>query len=61
MFSIPLSILIRKLFSPRCRYATDLCRAKEPEKADARLGYALCHYPLAQGNPINHPDHEENQ
>jgi len=49
------------LFSPRCRYATDLCRAKEPEKADARLGYALCHYPLAQGNPINHPDHEEDQ
>ncbi len=46
-------------FSPRCRYATDLCRSKEPVQADARLGYALCHYPLDQGTPINHPDGEE--
>jgi dipeptide transport system ATP-binding protein len=48
-------------FSPRCRYATDLCRSKEPVQAEARLGYALCHYPLDQGKPINHPGGEENQ
>ncbi len=47
------------LFSPRCRYATDLCRSREPVKADARLGYALCHYPLDHGKPIKHPDGEE--
>ena len=43
------------LFSPRCRYATELCISRQPEKAAARHGYALCHYPLAQGEPINHP------
>ncbi|MDE2385111.1 MAG: ABC transporter ATP-binding protein [Alphaproteobacteria bacterium] len=30
------------LFSPRCIYATDLCRSKEPEMKSG----ALCHYPL---------------
>lgn len=48
------------LFSPRCRYATDLCRSSEPQRAGARLGRALCHYPLDQGRPLNHPDPEEN-
>ncbi len=43
------------LFSPRCRYATDLCRSQEPDKAEARLGHALCHYPLENGVPRNHP------
>lgn len=47
------------LFSPRCQYATDLCRAREPEKAAARYGRALCHYPLDKGIPINHPDNED--
>jgi len=49
------------LFSPRCGFVTDLCRSKEPEKADARHGYALCHYPLDKGKPRNHPGTEENQ
>lgn len=48
------------LFSPRCHYATELCRTKEPGKADPKHGQALCHYPLDQGVPIGHPDHEEN-
>ncbi|MEZ5773579.1 MAG: ABC transporter ATP-binding protein [Hyphomicrobiaceae bacterium] len=34
------------LFNPRCPYATDLCRATPPPRAPARLGEALCHYPL---------------
>ena len=32
------------LFSPRCIYATDLCRTKEP----AMNSGALCHYPLGK-------------
>lgn len=32
------------LFSPRCIYATDLCRTKEP----AMNSGALCHYPLGR-------------
>lgn len=48
------------LFSPRCQYATDLCRSQEPEKADGRYGKALCHYPLDKGIPMNHPDNEDN-
>ncbi len=43
------------LFSPRCRYATDLCREKIPPRADRELGYALCHYPLRDGVPLGHP------
>ena len=49
------------LFSPRCQYATDLCRSSEPEKADVRYGQALCHYPLDKGIPMNHPDDEGNE
>ena len=49
------------LFSPRCKYATDLCRSREPIKADAEHGYALCHYPLDKNIPMNHPDHEVKQ
>ena len=48
------------LFSPRCKYATDLCRQQEPVKATAELGFALCHYPLLDdGSPMNHPGQEE--
>jgi len=47
------------LFSPRCRYATDLCRSSEPQRAPSHLGSALCHYPLDQGKPMNHPELEE--
>lgn len=43
------------LFSPRCKYATSLCREKQPEAAPAEFGQALCHYYLAAGVPTNHP------
>jgi dipeptide transport system ATP-binding protein len=43
------------LFSPRCRYATALCETTVPPRQDARLGEALCHYPLDHGNPLGHP------
>ena len=39
------------LFSPRCTYATDLCRSVPPERHDG----ALCHYPLRDGKPTNYP------
>jgi dipeptide transport system ATP-binding protein len=44
------------LFSPRCHYATDLCREKPPTPASADFGYALCHYPLLEGVPTNYPE-----
>jgi len=44
------------LFSPRCTYATDHCRSQPPARASAQLGSALCHYPLARGVPLNHPE-----
>ncbi len=44
------------LFSPRCRYATDLCRQKPPAPAGPDFGYALCHYPLQEGMPTNYPE-----
>jgi dipeptide transport system ATP-binding protein len=43
------------LFSPRCEFATGLCRAKVPPRQPAGLGSALCHYPLENGMPLNHP------
>ncbi len=43
------------LFSPRCRYATDLCREKPPVPAGPEFGCALCHYPLQEGIPTNYP------
>ena len=47
------------LFAPRCRLTTDHCREVAPEPASAELGYALCHYPLRQGHPTDHPEKEE--
>ena len=44
------------LFSPRCRYATDLCREKQPTPGPAEFGQALCHYPLEKGIPTNYPE-----
>ena len=41
------------LFSPRCEFATELCRETPPKPASAEYGYALCHYPLADGQPTN--------
>jgi dipeptide transport system ATP-binding protein len=43
------------LFSPRCGYATELCRAEMPVQRGAETGLALCHYPLAGGEPAGHP------
>ncbi|MBI6630042.1 ABC transporter ATP-binding protein [Pontibaca salina] len=34
------------LFSPRCKYADDKCRAKPPPPLGGDLGYARCFYPL---------------
>ncbi len=43
------------LFGPRCRFATDLCRSEAPSRQEAAVGEALCHYPLVDGVPRNHP------
>jgi dipeptide transport system ATP-binding protein len=45
------------LFSPRCTYATALCRTEVPPR-QAELGNALCHYPLVDGVPLGHPGRE---
>ncbi|MGB3210676.1 MAG: ABC transporter ATP-binding protein [Desulforhopalus sp.] len=44
------------LFSPRCKYATNLCRSTPPVAASMEFGRALCHYPLADGHPTNYPE-----
>jgi dipeptide transport system ATP-binding protein len=49
------------LFSPRCHYATDLCRTKPPLPAADELGCALCHYPLQNGVSLGHPGVQEVQ
>ncbi|WP_293867815.1 ABC transporter ATP-binding protein [uncultured Alsobacter sp.] len=41
------------LFSPRCSFADDRCRAIPPKPAAPELGRALCHYPLVAGRPTN--------
>ena len=43
------------LFSPRCAYATEQCVTTAPPRQAARLGLALCHYPLEGGRPLGHP------
>jgi dipeptide transport system ATP-binding protein len=43
------------LFSPRCTFATELCRSQIP----TRVSGALCHYPLQDGVPQGHPGREE--
>jgi dipeptide transport system ATP-binding protein len=43
------------LFSPRCPFATELCRTIVPPRQPPSLGLALCHYPLIGGRPQNHP------
>ncbi|MBM9605212.1 ABC transporter ATP-binding protein [Desulfopila inferna] len=47
------------VFSPRCKYATPLCRSTPPPPADEELGRALCHYPLKDGLPTNYPEKVE--
>lgn len=49
------------LFSPRCQFATELCRRQEPVRASAKYGWALCHYPLDHGVPKDHPGSEEDE
>jgi dipeptide transport system ATP-binding protein len=44
------------LFSPRCRFVTPRCVEKAPQAQGRAAGYALCHYPLAGGRPVGHPD-----
>jgi dipeptide transport system ATP-binding protein len=39
------------LFSPRCPYATELCRREAPPAASAALGLARCWTPLVDGRP----------
>ena len=34
------------LFSPRCKFANETCRANKPITSEAELGMARCHYPL---------------
>jgi dipeptide transport system ATP-binding protein len=46
------------LFSPRCRFATATCHAVVPPRQPPALGQALCHYPLIDGVPQNHPARE---
>jgi len=43
------------LFSPRCSYTTDLCLTTQPGNASDELGQVLCHYPVVDGIPTNHP------
>ncbi|WP_419176377.1 ABC transporter ATP-binding protein [Desulfosediminicola sp.] len=47
------------LFSPRCSYATELCRTTAPKESSMELGRALCHYPLVGGRPTGHPEKGE--
>jgi dipeptide transport system ATP-binding protein len=36
-----------------------VCAEKVPPRQPAALGQALCHYPLAEGKPMNHPAAEQ--
>ncbi len=47
------------LFSPRCSFATDLCRTTPPTGAAFEMGRALCHYPLVDGKPTGYPEKSE--
>ncbi len=49
------------LFSPRCRFATAHCVEMAPKSAGPQFGHALCHYPLAEGMPTDHPSLEAAQ
>jgi len=40
------------LFSPRCAFATALCKATPPKPADAAYAHALCHTPFNDGQPV---------
>jgi len=34
------------LFSPRCSFADDRCKAEKPTRSSDKLGLARCHYPI---------------
>jgi dipeptide transport system ATP-binding protein len=40
------------LFSPRCPYGTERCRAESPPPLSAELGFARCFYPLLEGRSV---------
>jgi dipeptide transport system ATP-binding protein len=44
------------LFNPRCRFATERCRAEPPRLAPFEGALVRCHYPLIDGRPTGHPD-----
>ncbi|SET18391.1 ABC transporter ATP-binding protein [Oceanicella actignis] len=44
------------LFAPRCRHASDICRARRPEPLGPEMGRGRCHTPLtADGNGVMQP------
>ena len=43
------------VFNPRCGFATDRCRAEQPELAGRDGWLVRCHYPLSDGRPLGHP------
>jgi dipeptide transport system ATP-binding protein len=43
------------LFNPRCRFATEICRATPPTRSEDATASALCHYPLIDGVPTGRP------
>ena len=47
------------LFSPRCKFSTELCETTPPEPASDEFGRARCHYPLQNGIPTNYPEKKE--
>jgi dipeptide transport system ATP-binding protein len=46
------------LFAPRCRYATERCD-RETERQGVEFGFALCNYPLKDGDPTGYPEKAE--
>ena len=46
------------LFSPRCQYATERC-TREAVRQDAEFGFALCNFPLKDGQPTGYPETAE--
>ena len=43
------------VFNPRCRFQTDRCRSEAPLLASSGGAVVRCHYPLRDGQPLNHP------
>jgi len=43
------------VFNPRCGFATDYCREKQPAFINPHGQAVRCHYPLEHGKPTGHP------